>query len=134
MTTIRIELDDEPLRLELEDVKMWLLEFTLGDVGVISAYLTKKTLGGLPDPDLATATITFDLWGYVDGVDTHILDSLACTLTDADTGLVEVSLPVGGIVYEGDNFRGRFNVQYLDGRVESYPRGRQQITVLVRRA
>jgi len=131
---LRIELDDRPLELVQEEVKMWTLEYTLGDVGTIQAYLTKRSTGGLPDPDLATATITFDLWGYVDGVDTHILDSLACTVVDAATGLVEVDLPVGGIPYEGDNFRGRFNVAYVSGVIESYPRGRQQITVLVRRA
>jgi hypothetical protein len=130
----RIELDDRPLELELEEVKMWTLEYTLGDVGTIQAYLTKRSLAGLPDPDLATATITFDLWGFVDGVDTHILDSLTCTVVDATKGLVEVELPPGGIPYEGDNFRGRFNVAYISGVVESYPRGRQQITVSVRRA
>lgn len=129
---MRIEMDDRPLEIEWEGVKMWNLEFTTGDVGAIRAYLTKKSLGGLPDSDLATASITFDLWGFVDGVDTHILDGLVCTVIDATTGLVEVDLPIGGIVYEGDQFRGRFNVAYVDGRVESYPRGRQYINVLVR--
>lgn len=131
---LHIEMDDAPLEIELERVAMWNLEFTLGDTGSVSAFLTKKSLAGLPDPDLATATITFDLWGYVSGVDTHILDSLVCTLDDADTGLVSFDLPPAGIEVEGDEFRGRFNVEYVDGRVESYPRGRQQITVLVRRA
>lgn len=131
--SLRIELDDSPLEIGLEDVKVWNLEFTLGDEGPVSAFLTKNSLQGIPDPDLATATITFDLWGFVDGVDTHILDSLVCTVTDADTGLVEFDLPTGGIPYEGDYFRGRFNVAYIDGRIESYPRGRQHINVLVRR-
>lgn len=131
--SLLIRLNDDPLVIEQEAVKMWNLEFTTGDVGPIYACLLKQSLAGLPDPDLATATITFDLWGYVDGVDTHILDSLACTIEDAATGTVSVSLPVGGIPYEGDSFRGRFNVEYLDGRIESYPRGRQHINVLVRR-
>ena len=131
---IQIELDDAPLAIEMEAVAMWLLEFTLGDTGPVSAYLTKKSNAGLPDVDLPTATITFDLWGYVDGVETHILDSLACTVNDAATGLVSFELPPAGIPYEGEHFRGRFNVAYVDGRVESYPRGRQHITVLVRRA
>ena len=131
--TLQIRLDDYPLQITWEEVKVWNLEFTLGDVGPVEAFLTKDSLTGNPDADLATATITFDLWGFVDGVDTHILDSLSCVLVDADTGLVSFDLPVGGIPYEGDSFRGRFNVAYLDGRVESYPRGRQYINVLVRR-
>lgn len=131
--SLAIRLDDNPLEIELEATKMYNLEFTIGDVGPVTAFLTKASLAGAPDPDLATATITFDLWGFVDGVDTHILDSISCTLTDADTGLVTMQLPVGGIVYEGDSFRGRFNVAYADGDVESYPRGRQYINVLVRR-
>lgn len=131
--SLRIRLADRPLVIAMEAPKVWNLEFTLGDTGPVYSYLVKESLGGLPDADLATATITFDLWGYVDGVDTHILDSLVCTIIDAPTGFVEFELPPAGIPYEGDSFRGRYNVAYLDGRVESYPRGRQYINVLVRR-
>lgn len=131
--TLRIRLSDEPLTIRLEENRVYNLEFTLGDTGPVQAYLIKKSLAENPDPDLSTATITFDLWGAVDGVDTHILDSLACSVVDATAGLVEFDLPPAGIPYEGDNFRGRFNVAYVDGRVESYPRGRQHITVLVRK-
>lgn len=131
---LQIRLSDSPLRIAMEEVRVWNLEFTLGDTGPVYAFLTKESLGGIPDPDLATATITFNMWGYVDGVDTHILEDLVCTVLDEPTGYVEFELPPAGIIYEGDSFRGRYTVAYLDGRVESYPRGRQYINILVRGA
>lgn len=109
------------------------LEYTVGGTSpMITAFLTLKSLGG-PDPGLATATIVFDMWGSVAGVNTHIIEAGAVTLVDAATGYCVYSPEAADIQVEGDNHRGRFTVTHTDGRVQHYPSGRSYINILIRK-
>lgn len=109
------------------------IEYTVGDTSpAIAAFLTRKSLRG-PDPGLATAVITFDLWGDVGGVETHIIADGSVVLEDEATGLCVFYPEDDSLITEGDHHRGRFTVTHIDGRIQRYPRGREYINVLIRR-
>lgn len=109
------------------------LEYTIGDTSpAILAFLVLKSTRQ-PDPDLATAVLTFDMWGVVDGVETHIIDAAPVLLLDTDSGLVMFEPRPDDFIVEGDSHRGRFTAVYPDNKKQSYPRGSQYIPILVRR-